>query len=566
MVEYLKQMSEIVVNSPSKEESEQALGAIVTEIKGKEALIATDQKLSKVLEKLVDSNGASVSVLKPIFCQLQSCVLDLIYDQYGSHVLETVLKSVSTAKCDDELASIVSSFSESLCSDIASLLSDSRSTFVVRSAALVFAGFPRPEGQSDLLEELKVLKQSEDRNKFIDLFEQLVFSVSELGIDSIKQLASATHSSVTLQLLVVLASKLNVADSLISRIICDDNRSIDKDMLRGMLNSPSSAKLLEVVVSVLNTSKSETSRRILLEFIIADCGSPYSVFDCKFSFAFLQSFVSSLEDTELMTRFVYEFMTVDGITRGVAKGKGNGIALIQRTIESLSRLFDSQKQFVDCLLAAVKADRNNAWMSILSISPASFGESVSDSRIDEAQITPQGCLLMSSLLKLKQSAIQPIITGTQAFVEYLKGFDFTSSKFTNEMGPGRMLQTLLSSECSLPMGMKKKIIKQLVLGDDAVQRLGKLTSDRKVGSWIVTTIWDTCAGDIDTKHRLGEALLSIEGIREINWKVWKHCGLASFSRRNEEWTQTEKKKSKAQNLLRDIIGEDFQSAKKQRSH
>jgi len=88
MVEYLRQMSELVADSSDPEQATQALSAIVTEIKGKEALIATDQKLSKVLEKLIESDGASSAVIKALFSQLNSCAVDLVYDQYGSHVFE----------------------------------------------------------------------------------------------------------------------------------------------------------------------------------------------------------------------------------------------------------------------------------------------------------------------------------------------------------------------------------------------------------------------------------------------------------------------------------------------
>ena len=558
MVEYLKQMSEIVSESSEKEQSEQALAAIVTEMKGKEGLIATDQKLSKVLERLIESNGTTVAIVKPIFSQLQGSVLELVYDQYGSHVFESVLKSISQVEVDEELTGIVTAFCESICSDMGNMMSDKRATFVVRSAALVFGGFAQTEGSSDLIEELKSLKRADDRNKFDTCFTMMIDAVSQLGLKAITELATYPHSSLTLQSLVLLADKVGQGESMVTQFLCLDDGSVNTDLILSYLSSPIKAKVVETAIFVAN--KGQLGSRIFSELM-----SDGRIFESKFAFGFLQSFVSSLKDVELMTRFVTEVMTPSWIRECVTRGQGSGIALIQRTVDSLTRLIDPQRMFVSSLLAAIRAEKNNIWMSLLALSADSFSDDFIgvESRIDESKITPQGCLLFSSLLKLKQSAIQPIVSGAHVFVEFLaKEFAFAQSRFMNEIGPGRLVQTMISADCSLPTGIKKKIIRHLMLTVDAPQRLSKMASDRKVGSWLVTAAWDCCAGDVETRRIIGDSLLRVESLRETNWKIWRHCGLATFSRRNDEWSQTEKKKSKAESLLRDIIGDEANYGKR----
>ena len=568
MVEYLKQMADIVTDSTSSEESMQALSAIVTEIKGKEMLIATDQKLSKVLERLIESNGTTLAIVKPIFAQLQGMVLDLVYDQYGSHVFEKVLKSITKVEVDAELGSIVTAFSESICSDIFNLISDPHATFVVRSAALVFGGFPRPDAEKDLIDELKAITQSQELNKFPTAFSSLLMSVLCLDTDALDHLASAPHSSVTLQCLLLLASRINPmqAESLIRKLVSREDGSINAARMGSYLNATVKSKLLEVAVYVLNTNKSNLSKEIFEQFILVVDEEGEDVFDSKFSFGFLQAYVSSLTDPALIELLVTRLLTPEGIRTCVQRGKGSAVALLQRTAETLVRVIEPQRVFVANLLSALKTTKDDVWMTLLSVNASSFDEESTgvEPAIDEAKITPQGCLLMSTMLQLKLTAIQPIVSGSHVLVDYLKSSDFDQSRFINEVGPGRLLQTVISTSCSLPTGIKKKVIRNLILGDSSVDRLTKLVTDRKVGAWLVTAAWDSCAGDIQTKQVLAEALVKINALKELNWKVWRHCGLATFSRRNEEWTQTENKKAKTQNLFKDIIGDDAKPAKKQK--
>jgi hypothetical protein len=130
-----------------------------------------------------------------------------------------------------------------------------------------------------------------------------------------------------------------------------------------------------------------------------------------------------------------------------------------------------------------------------------------------------------------------------------------------EIFAGRCLQTLVSTNSALPTGTRKKIIRQVLLASD---HLDKIVLDRRVGSWLVTSAWDSCAGDVDLKKQIGEKLIAIDGLRENCWKVWRHCGLATFSRRNTEWTEGEKRKAKAQNVFADIIG-DHKTFKKSKN-
>lgn len=553
MVEYLKQMSELVSDSTDSEKATQALSAIVTEIKGKEALIATDQKLSKVLEKLIESSGATCAVIKPIFSQFNACVLDLIYDQYGSHVLESLLKSVGQAELDSELSAIVSDFCDGLCVNICDIIGDRRATYVFRTALLVFGGFKIPSSEGDYIEQVRGLEFS-GQSKFLSNFSSLIQAVTHLDDSEIEELAESPHSSVTFQTAIILSSKAadisESKDLLTGRIFkASKDGSIDRERLSKYLNDSSiKAKFLEVAASVSGN---------LVSQLVNDFVTPLDLFfDNKFASSFLQALIPSVEDATCAEILVNNIFTCKGMALCVIKGRNHGIAILQKLAELLANKFhEHQSALIKILLQASHTETNNVWMSLLGLHPEMFTESFMgyESPINESRITAQGCLFVSTILRFKESAIQPLLSFAKPLMDHIKSMQLDQSRFLNEVGPGRMLQSLISSSCSFPNSMKMKIVRNLMLNDSAPDRLEKLVNDRKVGSWLVTCAWDCC--DVSTKKMLGEKLLEINGLRESNWKIWKHCSLATFSRRNDDWTRTESKKFKAQNLIKDIVGE-----------
>lgn len=572
MVEYLKQMSEIVSESTDPEQSSQALAAIVTEIKGKESLIATDQKLSKVLEKLIDSNGATLAVVKAIFTQLNSCVLDLVYDQYGSHVFETILRAAAKVEADAELVGIVATFTDSISSDLFNLMADCRATFVVRTALQILGGFAL--GPGEYMEEIS--KAVSSNETFSASFEQLLEASSSFDFETLECLAAFPHSSLTYQSAMILASKSRpaLAGNMVKCVLTSSSGRIDSLRVISFLDHSIKAKLMETAVSVTNQVDSTLSGRIIDELVggnvlcsvdgSEDVVSPSDFFRAKFAFGFLQAFISSLSDGKTLAKFVARWMTPAGMRDIVQNGKGHGLGLIQKTAETLIRMIESQTVFFANLCEAIHVEKDNVWMAVLSMNIASFAPDHLgvEAAIDESKFTPQGCLMMSTLLQFKISSVQPVVSHTKGLMEHLKSIDIESTRFLADMGPGRMLQTLMSADSCVPSGMRSKIIRLFLLTDDASVRLTKLAADRRVGSWLITTAWDSC--DLATKQSLGDALLTVEQLRDINWKVWKHCNLATFSRRNDEWTQSETRKSKAHGYMKDIIGEGFRPNKHSR--
>jgi hypothetical protein len=228
--------------------------------------------------------------------------------------------------------------------------------------------------------------------------------------------------------------------------------------------------------------------------------------------------------------------------------------------DRLVELVQPQKTFFNHLCEALRAEKESIWMAILSLRKELTPLSPS---INESLLTPQGCLLMSTLFHFKVSSIQPLVSHSKVFVDHLSGLQGNKTRFFSDIGPGRMLQSLISRQSCFPSNMKNKIIRHIMLSCDSVERLSSLANDRKVGAWLVTTAWDS--SDMETKRSLGEALLQIEGLRDSNWKIWKHCGLATFSRRKDDWVHNETKKEKTQGFLREIVGENYQPKKKHRS-
>lgn len=561
MVEYLRQMSELVADSSDPEQATQALSAIVTEIKGKEALIATDQKLSKVLEKLIESDGASSAVIKALFSQLNSCAIDLVYDQYGSHVFESLLKSAGRVELDADLSKITSEFSEFLAANMCDIVADRRATFVLRTALVVFGGFETPSSEGDYLENIKKLG---DEGKVSSSFAVLIKGLCNLSDSEIEELAESPHSSVTLQTALILASKTVYAESgnqLADRMFLKaGGKRIDTERLGRFLNEDSSSKCKLVEVAI-GTASSSIPSQLLAEYIAA---SRNDFYDLKFSYAFLQALIPVVNDEKDANVLFAELFTPDGIVECLRRGKNHGIGVIQKIADLLvSRFHSFQQIFINNVLAGARAEAQHVWMTLLSLHPSMFEPPESSDNIaiiDESKITPQGCLFLSTVLRFKVSAIQPLLSYAKPLIEHIRSVQLEKSKFFTDIGPGRMLQTLISPPCAFPTSIKMKIVRNLMLNEMAPERLEKLVSDRKVGSWIVTTAWDSA--DVQTKALLGEKLVAIDGLREANWKVWKHCSLATFSRRNDEWTKVETRKMKAKTLLEDIVGDYAPDARK----
>ena len=560
MVEYLRQMSELVADSSDPEQATQALSAIVTEIKGKEALIATDQKLSKVLEKLIESDGASSAVITALFSQLNSCAVDLVYDQYGSHVFESLLKSAGRVELGSELSKITSEFSEFLAANMCDIVADRRATFVLRTALVVFGGFETPS-EGDYLENIKKLCSE---GKVSSSFSVLIDGLCNLSDSEIEELAESPHSSVTLQTALILASKTDYVESgnrLADRMFLKaGDKSIDCERLARFLNEDSSSKSKLVEVAIGAASSSIPSQ-LLEEYIAA---SRDDFYDCKFSFAFLQAVIPTVIDEKGGTVLFTEILSAEGIVECVKRGKNHGIGVLQKTADLLvSRFHAFQQTFINKVLAAARAETQHVWMTFLSLHPSMFeaaAPSDNMAMIEESKITPQGCLFLSTVFRFKVTAIQPLLSYAKPLIEHIRSVQLEKSKFFTDIGPGRMLQTLISPPCAFPTSIKMKIVRNLMLNETAPERLEKLVADRKVGSWIVTTAWDSA--DVQTKALLGEKLVAIDGLRDSNWKVWKHCSLASFSRRNDEWTMVETRKLKAKNLLKDIVGDYAPDVKK----
>ena len=551
MVEYLKQMSEIVADSTG-EEADAALGAIVQEIKGKEGLVATDQKLSKVLERLISTNPTKTSIIAPIFGQLNTVVLDLVYDQYGSHVYETILGSLLLAPMSESLEKIIDQFVDSISSDILEVICDVRATYVLRAAALVFTGFSKPEGDdvvdcvSKMASPVCVLPAV-----FVRGFERLMATLFDCS-DSLLRISSSVHSCVTLQLLLALSAKVSfpACETFIKSMVRVE-KTMDHTFIAESLNDRVRSKLMEGMVVILNSNGSKFGSKILSSVMSDEC------FDLKFIFGWLQAYVSSLRDQEMFGKLADLVWKASVLRECITKGRGNGIALIQRFAEKSVEFVEFQKPFITVLLEIVPGPASNIWGRLLAFSPT---ETALEEEFDETRITPQGCLLVSTLMGFKQAPIQPMISNTASLVQHIQSQKVGVSKFFTELGPGRTLQTIMSSNCALPTGIKKKIIRAVIFRP--TEELALLAADRKVGSWMITTVWDSCNGDVTLKQQIAEELLKIENLRELNWKIWKHCDLIAFTRRNEQWTTTETRKAKVHNVFKDIIG---QGAKKSRN-
>ena len=576
MVEYLKQMSEIVSSDGNDPESvEAALSAIVTEIKGKEALIATDQKLSKVLERLIEKGCGNMAMIRTLWSQMTTVTLDIVYDQYGSHVLECLIKSTAEFdELDNEFLEILTRFSESIASDIMGVLSDPRATHVARQLATVLGGVtkldPANLHQMEMSDQIKCLDQ-------LQIVVESAFALPRMEVDT---LITNPHSSMTLQILLIVAARRfpQLFESFLASFahseylvncLGDRVRSKFIECLTTAASSSHNPELLKRLLSLLFRSKPVAVLATLEgDEPIEEEGTknPINLFEQMYAFGFMQSLVGSIQNDQIFTDYILEYFTFERITDCVARGGANGLGVIQRIADKLLVFPLKQTEFVQRLLMALgvtdKEKHKFALSRLLTMKVSYFGETeiIWDESFSDSELTPQGCLLMATLAMFKSSAIQCLISNCGPLVENLEHTQFVDTKWFTEVFAGRCLQNMISHKSGFPSGTRKKLIK-IVLISQNTENLTKIALDKRVGSWLVTAAWDSCAGDVELKAKLGEGLMAIENLRENSWKIWKHCGLATFSRRKSEWTEVEKRKAKAHNLLGDIMADRNQYKK-----
>ncbi len=572
MVEYLKQMVEVVATDESKESVDTALSAIVTEIKGKEALISTDQKLSKVLERLINTGHRNFTMIKTLWTQMSTVTLDVIYDQYGSHVLECLIKSTAAVEeVDFEFDQTLSRFCESIASDVHGLLSDVRATHVIRQLFLVFgcvenfdaANINIPETMSSMSGDMK----------FGDQLKIVIESIICLTGTDYDSFISKPHSSLTFQIITIVAAK-RFPELFIVLL----EKFSGSEYLINCLGDRVKSKFVESLVCAAAETSDALDRFIALlmpsrQVIATIDGEAIegtendSIFDKQYAFGFLQSLIGFVKSEKTFNEYILGPFSTQQITECVMKGGANGLGVIQRLAEKLIEFPLKQTEFVEKLLGAIgivdKDKHKFAWSRLMTLRVSYFGETeiIWDEALIDTELTPQGCLMMSTMARFKSSAIQCFISNSAPLVEHLTSIDFVDSKWFSEVFAGRCLQNMISSKSGFPSGTRKKLIKLVLIGQ-STETLTKIALDKRVGSWLVTAAWDSCAGDVELKQKLGEGLIAIENLRELSWKIWKYCGLATFSRRKSDWTEAEKKKAKAHNLLSDIIAD--RSHKKQK--
>ena len=572
MVEYLKQMVEVVALDESKESVDCALSAIVTEIKGKEALISTDQKLSKVLERLIVTGHRNFTMIKTLWNQMSTVTLDVIYDQYGSHVLECLIKSTAgVEEVDFEFDQTLSRFCESVASDIHGILSDVRATHVIRQLGVVFGHVENFDAAN--INVADMMSGMSGDMKFGDQLKIVIESVTLLSCTDFDSFISKPHSSMTIQIITIVAAKrfpelfkvllekLNGSEYLIN---CLGDRVKSKFVESLVCAAAQTPDMLEEFIGLVLPSKPVIAT---IDGEAIEGENVSSIFDKQYAFGFLQSLIGLVKSDKTFSEFIHGFFNSKRITECVTKGGANGLGVIQRLAEKLVELPLKQTEFVDRLLAAIgitdKDKQKFSWSRLMTLRVSYFGETdiIWDEAVNDSELSPQGCLLMSTMARFKSSAIQCFISNSSPLVDHLASIEFVDSKWFTEVFAGRCLQNMISSTSGFPSGTRKKLIKIVLIGQ-STENLTKIALDKRVGSWLITAAWDSCAGDVDLKQKLGEGLIAIENLRELSWKIWKYCGLATFSRRKSDWTDAEKKKAKAHNLLSDIIAD--RSHKKQR--
>ncbi|KAH8741290.1 hypothetical protein FG386_000197 [Cryptosporidium ryanae] len=172
-----------------------------------------------------------------------------------------------------------------------------------------------------------------------------------------------------------------------------------------------------------------------------------------------------------------------------------------------------------------------------------------ESNFSDYKISPQGCMMISSLSKFPAETIHPLISGITYFI----------NNFKNEMKGGivetnygtRMVENILSSTSTIPTSIKRKWI-QSYIGDFL-----KLSLNGGVCNYALIAMF--YASDNFYRKIIVEELLNEEQgggketIMSKNFKIFKSLKIESFVKQDKNWYDINKKIDKTREMFRDII-------------
>ena len=489
---YLLNARQVLSSGETDEESKQGMiSGILEEIEGKELDLACDQRGSKHIQNLLSLVGAEQSA--ELLVRILRGGIDALCNQYASHVIQ---KGTSRLVSDPSPA-VVQELLALLKTDLENLIYHHSATHVIRTFILVCGGFTGLQpGRQQHIALPENATGSPDMDTLTALSELFVPLFDETPV----KLFSHAQASPTAQiLLLVLARHLPDSVGPIISGLADSVETLVADAV--------GSHSVECLIKVAAACNRKAYRKLTAAAMAASSTSRFA------GFAVQTAITEAKEEKDLLNILKH---AVSGST------DSHVLPLLQRLATAAEPHPELQKKVM---------------ARLVDFFPAPIVPRLLCSSDWEGLTRPSaaGALLLSTLLKFDRSLIEPIVSDVPEIAKHI-------AWFTTHKPSMRFLETLLQS----------KLESADTLVEALIPLLPQLAIDmQNGGSWLVAATFHGASAN--GKRKLNEALVTIEGLRDINFRLWRICGLNSFKHQPEEWKQNLQKQSKTQALFEDIL-------------
>mmetsp|Transcript_22767 Transcript_22767/g.43658 ORF Transcript_22767/g.43658 Transcript_22767/m.43658 type:complete len:878 (+) Transcript_22767:47-2680(+) len=580
LIDYLRACTKTLQEGLSAREDEAMLASRAVEEIGERALaVASDQRGSKVLERLLRKAGKET--FDDLFRQLMAALPDLAPNQYASHVLESALASwadrmLSEAEAARPQTEPLIAQCNALMRDGAwpALVEDACASHVARSLVLTLGGFTTgQDGEGKAAVRAGQLPQRRCEHLPEELAESRR-AVARVLLNLLQQdetICLSANASPVIQLLVrVLRDRkdralLNqVCAAIVGAPSEPAGATPDAKRCDSLLHSAAGSRALE---AVLETASAEAASSMFTSFFRLRMRAMTSGGAGEFGLYLAQKVADSLRDEPQLMLMLAE---VDLATCLSPSAVAPQKVVVVRLLEACLRLQTGFKHIATEVFRALglrnNSENHKVWPTLLCLEDIGGPEALLREIASEsgknagggcqihAKLRPlpaAGPQLLGLLLRFPQEVVQILNLGLPKLLEHQE----LLGALAREPRTARVLEAALKSTSALLPKLRMRLTRAFT------GSLGGL-GPHHVGGWVAAALWRSSLGSTTLRAKFAEELLAVEDeLRANNFAVWKVCGLNAAKVRKEEWAEQQQKASKTKRIFSEIIdGGDTEAA------
>ncbi|XP_031711245.1 nucleolar protein 9 [Anarrhichthys ocellatus] len=543
-----------------KEEREMFVENVLTEVKGKAAIVAMDQTGSITLQRLLPlcSPGQVAEVLAELGDPAGSEFKAVSCDRCGGHVVESAVRQISrwtessqketTAEEEDEkescdlLEAQVLSLSQVVRDNITEFIKHVHGSHVVRTLLHVLAGClgpPRTESRPGA-KDRNIAPQLTDFEVPTSFWYELK-SLTETLMDNVNvSVTDAVPSAVFQTMLTVChRNRPKLCKQLLKRTteyLTTRNAAPGVSPLLVFLKDPASSRLIETIIQLSHKSLLRDLYKNHLKGQLVDLAL-HSIANFP-----IQRLTAASAKYKLFLGLFDEL--IQGIEAILAKGH---MGVIVQLAESCAEGGEKQDELIQCLLRAFHCAEPGSrhvsclplFMSLLTYEVyyhSDTAEGSTQTEVPLSSICYHGSRLVQALSKFKERSLLLSSLRTLTPADLLT--------LASDPSGSHVLQALITTSSDKGRG---KILKRLE-GQYAPMACSRL------GSRVLEAIWNGAS----VSHRQSiaqELVLSESQLRSHQFArhVWAKFALSHFTHRRAHWQEIQSGESKKRKLFSDII-------------